>query len=79
MNPNFYVRNTVFRSDRGSEFINVSVLDVCGRHGCVPEYSFPEQVGKYQNGVVEKRNKEIGRMGRSPTDYDVYCGIPGFV
>ncbi len=30
---NFYVRNTVLRSDRGSEFINAAVLDVCGRHG----------------------------------------------
>jgi hypothetical protein len=36
---NFYVRNTVLRSDRDSEFINASVLDVCGRHGCVLEYS----------------------------------------
>jgi hypothetical protein len=62
---NFYVRNTVLRSDRGSEFINASVLDVCGRHGCVPEYSCPGQLGKYQNGVVERRIKEIGRMGRA--------------
>ena len=26
---NFYVRNTVLRCDCGSEFINVSILDVC--------------------------------------------------
>jgi hypothetical protein len=50
---NFYVRNTVLRSDHGSEFINVSVLDVYSRHGCIPEYSCPGQLGKYQNGVVE--------------------------
>jgi hypothetical protein len=62
---NFYARNTVIRSDRGSEFINASVLDVCGRHGCVPEYSCPGQLGKYQNGVVERRIKEIGRVGRA--------------
>ena len=40
---NFYVRNTVLRSDRGSEFINVSVLDVCSRDGYIPEYSCPGQ------------------------------------
>ncbi len=40
----FYVRNTVLRSDRGSEFINVSVLDVCSRHDCIPEYSCPGQL-----------------------------------
>ena len=62
---NFYVRNTVLRSDRGSEFINVSVLDVCSRHGCIPEYSCPGQLGKYQNGVVERKIKEIGRMARA--------------
>jgi hypothetical protein len=62
---NFYVRHTVLRSDRGSEFINASVLDVCGHHGCVPEYSCPRQLEKYQNGVVERRIKEIGRMGRA--------------
>ena len=62
---NFYVRNTVLRSDRGSEFINAAVLDVCARHGCVPEYSCPGQLGKYQNGVVERRIKEIGRMARA--------------
>jgi hypothetical protein len=62
---NFYVRNTVLRSDRGSDFINVSVLDVCSRHGCIPEYSCPGQLGKYQNGVVERKIKEIGRMARA--------------
>jgi len=62
---NFYVRNTVLRSDRGSEFINAAVLDICARHGCVPEYSCPGQLGKYQNGVVERRIKEIGRMARA--------------
>jgi hypothetical protein len=56
---NFYVRNTVLRSDRGSEFINVSVLDVCSCHGCIPEYSCPGQSGKYQNGVVKRKIKEI--------------------
>jgi hypothetical protein len=58
---NFYIRNTVLRSDRGSEFMNVSVFDVCARHGCVPEYSCPGQLGKYQNGVVDRQIKEIGR------------------
>lgn len=62
---NFYVRNTVLRSDRGSEFINTTVLDLCARHGCVPEYSCPGQLGKYQNGVVERRVKEIRRMARA--------------
>ena len=62
---NFYVRNTVLRSDRGSEFINAAVLDTCARHGCIPEYSCPGQLGKYQNGVVERRIKEIGRMART--------------
>lgn len=62
---NFYVRHTVLRSDRGSEFINAAVLDTCARHGCIPEYSCPGQLGKYQNGVVERRIKEIGRMARA--------------
>jgi hypothetical protein len=65
---NIYVRNTVLRSDRGSEFINVSVLDVWSRHGCIPKYSCSGQLGKYQNAVVERRIKEIGRMAR----HDVY-------
>ena len=62
---NFYVRNTVLRSDRESEFINVSVLDVCSRQGCIPEYSCPGQLGKYQNGVVERKIKEIGQVARA--------------
>ncbi len=62
---NFYVRNTVLRFDRGSQFINAAVLDVCGSHGCIQEYSCPGQLGKYQNGVVKRRIKEIGRMGRA--------------
>jgi hypothetical protein len=77
---NFYVRHTVLRSDRGSEFINASFLDVCGRHDCVPEYSYPGQLGKYQNDVVERRIKEIGHMGRAmmftaeaPDLADAYC------
>ena len=62
---NFYIHHTTLRSDRGSEFINSAVQDVCSKHGCFPEYSCPGQLGKYQNGVVERRIKEIGRMARA--------------
>ena len=62
---NFYVRGTILRSDRGSEFINATVLALCRRLGCTPLYSSPGQQGKYQNGVVERRIKELGRISRS--------------
>jgi hypothetical protein len=62
---NFYVRGTILRSDQGSEFINATVLALCRRLGCTPLYSSPGQQGKYQNGVVERRIKELGRISRS--------------
>jgi hypothetical protein len=31
----------------------------------IPEYSCPGQLGKYQNGIVERKIKEIGRMARA--------------
>ena len=62
---NFYVRGTVLRTDRGSEFINATVLALCRELGCIPHYSSPGQQGKYQNGVVERRIKEIGKISTS--------------
>ena len=62
---NFYVRGTVLRTDRGSEFINTTVLAFCKELGCIPHYSSPGQQGKYQNGVVEQRMKKIGRISTS--------------
>jgi hypothetical protein len=35
------------------------------RNTVLPEYSCPGQLGKYQNGAVERRIKEIGRMARA--------------
>ena len=77
---NFYVRGTVLRTDRGSEFINATVLALCRELGCIPHYSSPGQQGKYQNVVVEQRIKEIGRISRSimhtsglPDQASSYC------
>ena len=58
----FFINRTVLRSDRGTEFINSSVHDLCERLGCIVEYSCPGQIEKYQNGLVERRIKEIGRI-----------------
>jgi len=59
---NVFINHTVLRSDRGTESINSSVHDLCERLGCNVEYSCPGQLGKYQNGLVERCIKEIGRM-----------------
>jgi len=59
---NFLINRTVLRSDRGTEFINSFVHDLCARLCCNVEYSCPGQLGKYQNGLVERRIKEIGRI-----------------
>ena len=61
---NFFINRTVLRSDRGTEFINLSVHDLCARLGCNVECSYPGQSGNYQNGLVERCIKEIGRMAR---------------
>ena len=61
---NFFINRTILRSDRGTGFINSSVHDLCARKGCNVEYSCPGQLGKYQNGLVERRIKEIGRIAR---------------
>jgi len=51
---NFFINRTILRSNRGTEFINSSVHDLCARPGCNVEYSCPGQLGKYQNGLVER-------------------------
>jgi len=51
---NFFINRTGLRSDTGTEFINSSVHDDCERLGCNVEYSCPGQLGKYQNGLVER-------------------------
>jgi hypothetical protein len=77
---NFFLHRTQLRSDRGSEFINATVQRLCDRLGCIQEYSSPGQLGKYQNGVVERKIKEIGKMCRSmmyssglPSHGTAYC------
>ena len=68
---NFFINRTVQGSDRGTEFIKFSVHDLRERLGCNVEYSCPGQLGKNQNGLVERSIKEIGGIAR--------CGkeIPG--
>ena len=61
---NFFINRTVLRSDGGTEFINSSVHDLHERLGCNLEYSCPGQLGKCQNGLVERRIKETGRIAR---------------
>ena len=60
----FFINGTVLRSNRGTEFINSSVHNLCARLGCNVEYSCPGQLGKYKNGLVERRIKEIVRIAR---------------
>jgi len=60
----FFISHTILRSDRGIEFINSAVHDLCERLGFNIEYSCPGQLGKYQNGLVERRIKEKARMTR---------------
>ena len=55
----FFINRTVLRSDRGTEFINSSVHDLCERLGCNIEYSCLDQLGKYQNGLVERRIEKM--------------------
>jgi len=59
---NFFINRTILRSDRGNEFINSSIHDLCERISCNDEYSCPGQSGKYQNGLVEWRIKKIGEL-----------------
>ena len=40
------------------------IYDRCERLGCNVEYPCLGQLGKYQNGLVERRIKEIGRIAR---------------
>jgi len=71
---NLFINRMVLRSDRGTEFINSSVHDLCERLGCIVEYSCPGQLGKYQNGLVERLIKEIGHIARCGKDMSV-CPI----
>jgi len=61
---NFFINRTVLRSDRGTEFINSSVHDLRKRLCCNVEDSCPGKLGKYRNGLVQRRIKENGRIAR---------------
>jgi len=61
---NLFINCTVLRSDRGTEYVNSSVHDLCERLGCNVEYTCPGQLGKHQNGLVERCMKKIGRFAR---------------
>jgi hypothetical protein len=64
----------VLRSDRGSEFINASVLDVCGCHGCVSTRILlpraAREIPKWCCREDDQRNWTHG------TDYDVTVEDP---
>ena len=55
---NFFINRTILRSDRGTEFINSSVHDLCARLGCNVWYSCPGQLGSiktvWSKGVSKK-------------------------
>ena len=61
---NFFTHRTTIKSDMGSEFINHLVKSLCAEIGCVQEFSCPGG-GKWQNGTVERRIKELGLIARS--------------
>ena len=78
----FFIERTILRSDRGTDFINAAVNDLCKRLGCIVEYSCPGQLSKYQNSLAERRIKEIGRIARSlkemsgvPDLASAYCAL----
>jgi len=54
-----------FRVSTSSSIVRFKVVhDLCARLGCNVEYSCPGQLGQYQNGLFERRIKEIGRIAR---------------
>ena len=61
---NFFTHRMVLHSDQGSEFINHEVKALCTELGCTQEFSCPGDSGKWQNGVVERRIKELGNVAR---------------
>ena len=61
---NFFTHRMVLHSDQGSEFINHNVAALCKEMGCAQEFSCPGDSGKWQNGVVERRIKELGNVAR---------------
>jgi transposase InsO family protein len=61
---NFFTHRTTIKSDMGSEFINHLVKSLCAEIGCVQEFSCPGG-GKWQNGTVECRIKELGLIAIS--------------
>lgn len=75
-NINFFINRTMLRPDRRTEFVNSSVHDSCERIGCNVEYSCPGQPAKYQNGLVGRRSKEIGRIARCGKEIS---GVPDLV
>ena len=56
---NFYTHRLVLRSDQGSEFINTTVQSFCNAYGITQEFSCPGDLGKWQNGVCERRIKDL--------------------
>ena len=61
---NFFTHRMVLKSDQGTEFINHEVKNLCVEYGCAQEFSCPGDSGKWQNGVVERRIKELGTTAR---------------
>ena len=61
---NFFTHRMVLKSDQGTEFINHDVKNLCVELGCAQEFSCPGDSGKWQNGVVERRIKELGTTAR---------------
>jgi hypothetical protein len=54
---NFYTHLLILRSDQGSELINTTVQSFCNKYGITQEFSCPGNLGKWQNGVCERRIK----------------------
>ena len=61
---NFFTHRMILKSDQGTEFINHDVKSLCVELGCAQEFSCPGDSGKWQNGIVERRIKELGTIGR---------------
>jgi transposase InsO family protein len=61
----YYCHRVELHSDQGSEFINADVHTLCQSVGAIQTYSCPGGLGKWQNGVCERKIKDLGSIMRS--------------
>jgi len=60
-----YSRFGIHNRDQGSEFINRDVQQLCQEIGAVQSFSCPGDLGKWQNGICERKIKNLGRTTRA--------------